>query len=108
MEHQYDPALDRLDVGLLAVWHLAEAGHWDWLEELGVRKDVLLPPYLQLVTEHERPRHADGKQAEKAILRLVVLCPLVLDGALEAVRRYQALTGWERVAFYARLKGLAS
>lgn len=107
MDHAYDTALDRLDVALLAVWHLAESGRWECLGELGMTPGILQAPYEQLTQEYERPRHPDGYRNERAVLRLASLCPMALEGALELVRRYQELCGWDRVAFYARLKGLA-
>lgn len=99
MDHPYDPALDRLDVALLAVWHLAEAGRWDCLAELGVSRDAFLPPYLQLITEYTRPRHPE--RAQEAVFRMVQLCPTALDGALELIRRYQELCGAARVTMLA-------
>lgn len=104
----YDTALDRLDVALLAVWHLAESGRWECLEELGLAPADLQAPYEQLVQEYERPRHPDGRQNERAVFRFLALCPKALVAAMETVRRYEELCGWERVAFYERLKGLAS
>jgi hypothetical protein len=104
----YDTALDRLDVALLAVWHLVESGRWGCLEELGMTPALLQAPYEQVTQELERPRHADGRTSEKAVFRFIALAPVALEGALELIRRYQELCGWERVLFYQRLAALGS
>jgi hypothetical protein len=90
----YDPACERTDVAIKAVWRLFLRGHWEQLKELG-----LVRRHYEARLE-EASDHTGRLVTEGQVLELLQSCPFLLPVANEAIRRYQEATFINRFLYY--------
>lgn len=92
----YDPSLDRIDVAIKAILLMRRRGMWPQLEDLGVDRAGDARCIEQAVLE------LDTTTREADLMRLVALCPVVLEAAENLLWRYWLLSAISFAWFHAR------
>lgn len=100
----YDPACERFDVAIKAIWLLYRWARWGLLAELGLaRAEVQVAfgrfDYEQISSERGRLR------TEEQCFGLIRYYPAVLLAAIELLKRYQAITSRSRGRYFQHALG---
>lgn len=94
IESGYSPSLDRWDVAIRAIWRLFRNGKWALLNELGLTKGE---NELQLLFADDV---VENIYQDEQLAALRTICPKVMDGAAELLRRYGNLTADSKREYY--------
>ena len=98
MDYGYDPALDRLDVAVRAIWRDCQVRGGCLMREVGIEQEVL----DQVAAWPARPA------TEQQVFALLRACPAVLSAALVLLAAYYDRCGAARPAFYERIGRLCA
>ena len=98
----YELHVDRLDVAVRALWHLAKRQQWGLAKELGIEQEELEYAYEVASLRFAKP------YTDEQVFYFLSLSPSLFPAALEALRRYEQTFASERAAFHEGLRRLLS
>jgi hypothetical protein len=101
-ELAYDPACERIDTAIKAIWLLFRRARWGLLAEVGmprrqVEEDLVRFDLEQIASDNGRIR------SEMQCWLLIRYCPLVLTAAMQLLGRYQRDLAPSRKRYYEEL-----